>query len=79
MHAHTHTCVYRRAALQKWKEKNGFMASYKNLILAFLKAGKGNCAEAVCKVMGRNTKVNTAGNCDLNLFANLCLCIKHKL
>ena len=44
----------RRAALQKWKDKCGPNATYRALVTAFARAGKGDCAEAVCKVLGES-------------------------
>ena len=55
----------RRAALQKWKDKSGPNATYRALVTAFVRAGKGDCAEAVCKVLGESGKsrLNYAQNC----------------
>ena len=55
----------RRAALQKWHEKFGPTATYRALIIAFVRAGKGNCTEAVCKVLG---ELNYAQNCHIVAF-----------
>ena len=43
----------RMKMLNKWKEKNSFMATYYLLIEAMLKAGKGDQASGVCKLLQR--------------------------
>ena len=42
--------------LNKWKEKKSFMATYSKLIEAMLKAGKGDQANGVCKLLQRTSK-----------------------
>ena len=57
----------RRAALQKWKDKSGPNATYRALVTAFVRAGKGDCAEAVCKVLGESGESRLASyaqNCN---------------
>ena len=43
---------YRRAALEKWKQYNGSTATYKNLIVAFERAGHKDFAETVQRIAG---------------------------
>ena len=51
--------ICRRAALRKWKQRRGLKSTYRNLIFAFLEAGKSDCAEAVCRVLGGMVCVHT--------------------
>ena len=46
----------RTKMLNKWKEKNSFMATYYLLIEAMLKAGKGDQASGVCELLRRTGK-----------------------
>ena len=50
------TCILsffllRRAALRRWKQKNGQAATYNNLIIAFENAQRQDFAETVKKVL----------------------------
>ena len=44
---------YRRAVLQKWREKHGPRATYRNLAKSFCEAGNQSLVETVCKVVTR--------------------------
>ena len=46
--------------LEKWKSKFAFKATYRNLIQALLKSGKGEDAEEVCKLLEKGTMTNTS-------------------
>ena len=42
---------FRRAVLEKWREKYGQRATYRNLVKSFYNAGKLSLAEAACEVL----------------------------
>ncbi len=45
-------CVYRREALRLWKNKNGSIATYDRLLRIFVNAGRNDCADILCKLLG---------------------------
>ena len=52
---HLPSLLYRREALQKWKQKFGSKATYRNLISVFRRAGYEGYAEHVYKILGKLT------------------------
>ena len=54
-----HQFVFRRAVLEKWREKYGQRATYRNLVKSFYNAGKLSLAEAVCEVLTGTCSTNT--------------------
>ena len=47
---------YRKAALQKWKQKQTLDATYRNLLKLFVAAGHNDGAQAVCGVLNARKK-----------------------
>ncbi len=62
------TC--RRAALHKWKNANGPLATYEALLKIFVDAGENNCAEILCKLLGAGTDV-----CMMHVYECECACV----
>ena len=54
-----HQFVFRRAVLEKWREKYGQRATYRNLVKSFYNAGKLSLAEAACEVLTGTCSTNT--------------------
>ena len=52
--------LYRREALEKWKQKFGSDATYNNLIKVFEQAGYKNYAEIVKDLVMKNVQTDTA-------------------
>lgn len=50
---------YRREALGVWKSRLGGRATYRALIDVFFKAGRLDCADAVCGVLLDSEDINT--------------------
>ena len=50
---------FRRAVLEKWREKYGQRATYRNLVKSFYNAGKLSLAEAACEVLTGTCSSNT--------------------
>ena len=57
---HTALFLYRLALLEKWREKYGPNATYRNLANSFYDAGKPGLVETVCVVMTSDCTVNTS-------------------
>jgi len=57
---HTALFLYRLALLEKWREKYGPNATYRNLAKSFYDAGKPGLVEIMCVVMTSDCKVNTS-------------------
>ena len=53
--------LYRREALGVWKSRLGGRATYRALIDVFFKAGRLDCADAVCGVLLEDIN-STRGN-----------------
>ena len=49
----------RLKTLLKWKEKYGYMATFKNLVQVLLKIGHADCAESVCRLLQPPQQVPT--------------------
>jgi len=52
--------LYRLALLQKWRERHGPDATYRNLSKSFYNAGKPGLVETVCVVMTSDYQLNTS-------------------
>lgn len=57
--------MYRRAVLHKWQNKLGPKATYRNLLKAFVEAGKGRSAETVCKLLAYEEELQGMFTIDL--------------
>ena len=60
---------FRRAALEKWKQKLGSSATYNNLIGVFERAGYQEYADAVRKLVQPQMSLEVEDNSKLNLVA----------
>ena len=49
----------RLKALQKWKMKYGYVATFKNLVQVLLKVGNADHAEEVCRLLQEQPQVQT--------------------
>ena len=49
----------RRAALRRWQIKQGFRATYGNLLELFVQAGRTECAEVLCEVLRKKCEGNS--------------------
>lgn len=66
---------YRRAALEKWKQKLGSNATYNKLICAFEQAGYQEYADAIRKLVLQISVNKTDNSTDEKLFPTLPECV----
>ena len=51
--------MYRRAALRKWKEKQGYLATYDKLLKICCEASATSVVKAICETL--ESRVQTSG------------------
>ena len=74
-----HQFSFRRAVLEKWREKYGQGATYRKLVESFHNAGKLSLAEAVCEVLTNTSQLLYSPSQGQQLVTNSWACKRYVL